>query len=271
VRFILINALNDPTLEKRRSQYPGEVCRRPSIAGKPLGRGARRVILGEALNEKVLDQIEHHVKVGNVKFLQIGKVGNVDFAQLRKRLGFPVIPIEQLRKQPTDDVRMAEAMIFVAAQTDEWRAKALARTLEHGSGWFIEDDWGIVFVPEPPVPLSEEPVPVDEEPFVADEPLVPPPSEPLDLDDILDPSEEEDAPEEPEFSVPDDLRERLGGAEGPVTNPELREILALLGGTGKGKRKSELIDDIMDAINDPSVDVVQAQKALERLAEAEED
>jgi hypothetical protein len=309
MKFILTNAVQDRSLESVRRRFPGQIQRRPIIGSKPLPPGARRVLRLADLTHKVFYDICHHLKVGNIKFIQIGSRDPVDMNALGQRLGIPqavepakalsptpeslkesaraAVAAKDIRPNPQsfNEERMKKAKLYVAGRTPAQREKALALNVDDEIGWFIEDEYGKVFVPSSEMPLDDADkvvtatVGVVEVEITAGEDKVlgtdddevvltaAPRNEEAEevetspdllLEDIVgEVEEEEEVLGEDEFIVPEDFTEFLG----TLKNKELFPILEMLGSPSGGKRKSVLVEEITEILAG-SPDPVRARAAI---------
>jgi len=253
MRFILRNAVNNPALEANRRSHPGKVQRRPVIGGKPLPTGARRVFDRGQLTGPMLQEIAHHVEVGNITFIQVGKRGPVDMAALAEACGFTelfdaaedapleaVVPTPVVEEPPSPVVDSDDSGKTVVAKVGIMQVEVTA-----GADGILGTDDDEVKVSS--ARKVAEPVPV-EEPELAEETA--------DLEEVLE-EEAEEEPAEDEVVIPEDLEAYLSG----LRNKELQPVLEMLGESSQGKKKSIMVDEIMFALlNDP--DPVTARNAI---------
>jgi hypothetical protein len=67
------------------------------IGGKPLPPNATRIFIISDFTLELLNEIEHHQNAGNVQLLEVGRSGGeADIGEIRKQLGFPGRNIEIL-------------------------------------------------------------------------------------------------------------------------------------------------------------------------------
>ena len=251
MRFILLNAANDRRLAPLRRLHIGKMQRRPTIGGKPLPTGARRVLDRAQLTGPMLVEICHHVQVGNVRFIQVGKKEPLDFHALADACGFtglfsaaeelvpPVVPdaeeppfVEEPVLQADDSGKVVTARVGIVD---------VAVTAGDDGVLGTEDDEVVVSRAEPAEPA--EPA--------------------LDLEEILEEPVVEDSEDplpEDEFAIPDGFEDFLSGKK----NRALQPLLEMLGGVSTGKRKALLVSEIMEALHDEAVDPVAARKAIEK-------
>ena len=277
MRFLLLNAVRDRSLESVRRKNPGKVQRRPLIGGKPLPPGARRVFLFSEFTPEIIGDIWTHQDYGNVKLIEVGKRGPVDMQALSDRLGFthpaadepePMIAEEGDVGELDDGseveipagTEIAESDDAPPAPEPDDSEKVVKASVGVMQVEVTAGEDGILGTDDDEVKVSSakaEPEPEEESELV-----LPEDPEPMDLDEVLEP-EPEAAPEEPaedEFVVPDDFSDYLSG----LKNRELAPVLTMLGGSAGGKKKSDLVTDIMSALGAADVDPTTARNAIEK-------
>lgn len=267
MKLIVRNAAQDPDLEARRKAHPGKFCLAPLIDGKPLKPRTTRVLLGEDVTKSLALQLSLFWEIGLVRITTTGT--SLKFTTpyaIWQHLGLDVDAASVLAQLPTRaEIRDARPeKISKAAVTSPESKPEPEPEQESISG---DEDEEEEEVSENVTPEEESDQPL------LHETLVPPDAVASDVDDFLDDVAEEDGPSEDtdleEFECPEDIFERL---EQPrvVTNRELSSILSALGGTGSGKSKSTLIDEIVERLTDPEVDVVRKHRAMALLTKAEQ-
>ena len=243
MRFILINAVRDRSLEKRRKSHPGKVQRRPVVGGKPLPSGGRRILLLSDITPKMLEDIRHHEEVGNIRFTEIGQRGPVDMGRLAERCGFA----EGAGPTTEDRLRTLQTTIQEREAAVDDSEKVVSATVGVVNVKVTAGDDGALGTDDDEVEISSA--------MKADPPEEEEPEE-MDLEEVLDEEEEELA--EDEWELPDDFDDYLSG----LRNKDLSVVLEMLDGSSGGKRKSVLVDEILEAFEVEDIDPMQAKAAL---------
>lgn len=281
MRLLVINTISDPSTERVRRRHPGKVQQRPVVAGRALpAPNGRRTIPTDLLTPEVVDQLEYLSSIGNVRVVEMGSTRReLDFAAVRAALGFPTVPektVDLVELSPPADVLSFETEM--RANTDQTLralgipedfvsgdvpSESVEAMVQRAADLARESAQHFVGTPhEDPAVPGTEPKPAPEaSPAVESTPADP---EVVAIEELLAPSEPEPLPEASAeaWVAPADLVDLVRNAK----KVPLQQVLTLLGGTGTGKTKMEIIGEVMDALlpeaGEAGPDPVQAQRAL---------
>jgi hypothetical protein len=195
------------------------------IGGKPLPPGGTKFLRLHDFTRAMVDEIEHHQKVGNIQLLQQGRGGGeMDITELRKMLGWEIeVEIE------ITDIEVPSVPLLAPAIKDE--PEAVVKNVDDITDESLDEDEG---EPSEKVPADEPISAASSAPELPKEDSVP-----LAVDDILDPED----PPEVEHDVHAYTKDELMSLKGK----DLREILVKVGGkVGSNKTKDALSDAILD-------------------------
>ena len=292
MRLLVINTISDPSTERVRRRHPGKVQQRPVVAGRALpAPNGRRTIPTDLLTPEVVDHLEYLSSIGNVRVVEMGSTRReLDFAAVRAALGFPTVPekaVDLVELSPPADVLSLETEM--RANTDQMLralgvpedfvsgdvpSESVEAMLQHTTAvdramaeQFLDSISGTLPTTDEPASTEEPPAPAEpveepvEEPAAESTPADP---EVVAIEELLAPSEPEPLPEASAeaWVAPADLVDLVRNAK----KVPLQQVLTLLGGTGTGKTKMEIIGEVMDALlpeaGEAGPDPVQAQRAL---------
>lgn len=217
MRYLLRNCIRDRTMDRRRAANPGKATLRPIIAGKVLPPASIRIMLSHDITQPVLAEIELHQNAGNVQLLRAGRGGGeVDLVALRKELGW-----SQLVPAPE-----VVSPVFLPSAVEALPLEPVSPTVTTEVVTAVETEVATEVVVSPPVIV---------------EPLLPPEAPAPVLDELLG---DTTASEDTEQAPPETIGYKAALFE--KSNEELRVILIGLGGAATGKRKSVLVEEILE-------------------------
>lgn len=249
----VINVAQDPRFSDKRLRNLSDVTQAPILAGKVLRPRTSRMFSPDELTPELFSDILRLEAAGVLQAIVFLRPP-VGLDKLWEALG--KAPLPTAPELPGAEIELPEDTDEEAPEPEAEEA-APEETGEQAEGEDGEDA---------EEPAEEDEAPSEEEPAAI--------GEQLPLDEILEPAPEEPAeevgPDLEEFTVPEDLAERLHQPR-VVTNEELRSMLAILDRSGAGKNKSELIEDLVAALSADDLDPVKGHRVMELLDKAEQE